>query len=608
MRYLVLILSTVLCVNATLAKSPVKLLDQLDRCIFENPDSAQILFTALENDYASLSTKQKGRFCSNKGIFYAMQGDFKQAIRNLNLAYKYADPSSIQRANTLKNLANVYKSNANYSKALSLLNRALLICKSNQKNEDELSILGEIAAIQYYQFKWAQAIKTNKKVIEGLKKIRNFRLLAIQEQRLANIYYSLERYDEAISVYRHSMQYYDKHPSEKLNAAYIRIGLGDAYFSQGHFEQAYVLYTEAAKRLYQIDIAKYWLSTSKLAQAELALGKIDQGFPRLQKSYQAALDLNLPNLDELLTYLLRYSKGLAKSKLYLNEQIDLIQQRKRSGLQFNGITWSGLMNEAIKYYRVTHQFERATYALLDLRQIDKQLNADFQREKSQRVLDNEANKRTKLKTQNLELDLKYYRSLRWVWYLSIFLLIALGGLYYYYTSSKSKNQKLQNLKLKLDNFDLEERLELERKNVQLEQELQATKERELVAMSLQLYQLQESIKADILSMDKKGESPEVKALQKKFSASLKRKDYWREFELKFIQLNPDFHQKLLKDHPSLTKKDLDFCSLVRLNLGNKEIASLTQIAYESVISKKYKLRKKLGFLSENELFMYLQDL
>lgn len=92
-----------LCVNATLAKSPIKLLDQLDRCIFENPDSAQILFTALGNAYASLSNKQKGRFCSNKGIFYAKQGDYKQAIRNLNLAYKFTEPNTIQRSNTLKN-------------------------------------------------------------------------------------------------------------------------------------------------------------------------------------------------------------------------------------------------------------------------------------------------------------------------------------------------------------------------------------------------------------------------------------------------------------------------------------------------------------------------
>lgn len=608
MRCWVLIFSLILWEGAIQAKSPIKLLEQLDRCIFENPDSAQILFTELGKFYASLSTKQKGRFCSNKGIFYAMQGDFKQAIRNLNVAYQYTEPNSIQRSNTLKNLANVYKSNANYSKALALLSRSLKICKSKHNKDEELSILGEIAAIEYYQFNWAKAIKINKVVINGLEKRKDFRLLAIQQQRLANLYFSLERYDDAIAVYRHSMQYYDKHSSEKLNAAYIRIGLGDAYFAQGHFEQAYVLYAEAAKRLFQIDIAKYWLATSKLAQAELALGKIAQGFPRLQKSYQAALDLNLPNLDELLTYLLRYSKGLTKSKLYLNQQLELIQQRKDSGFQFNEITWSGLMNEAVKYYQLTQQFDRATSALLELRQLDKQLNADFQREKSQRLLDNEANKRTKLKAQNLELDLKYYRSLRWVWALSIFLLIALGGLYYYYAAAKAKNQKLQNLKLKLDNFDLEARLELEHKNVRLEQELQATKERELAAMSLQLFQLQESIKADILSMDKKGDSPEVRALQKKFSATLKRKDYWKEFEMKFIQLNPEFHQKLLKDHPSLTKKDLDFCSLVRLNLGNKEIASLTQIAYESVISKKYKLRKKLGFLTDNELFVYLQGL
>jgi tetratricopeptide (TPR) repeat protein len=235
MRFWVLIFSLILWVGATQAKSPLKLFEQLDHCIFENPDSAQILFTELGKSYASLSSKQKGRFCSNKGIFYAMQGDFKQAIRNLNLAYKFTEPNSIQRSNTLKNLANVYKSNANYSKALSLLNRSLFICKNNQNKEEELSVLGEIAAIQYYQFNWAQAIKTNKKVIAGLQKIKDFRLLAIQEQRLANIYFSLERYDDAIAVYRHSMQYYDKHSSEKLNAAYIRIGLGDAYFAQEHF-------------------------------------------------------------------------------------------------------------------------------------------------------------------------------------------------------------------------------------------------------------------------------------------------------------------------------------------------------------------------------------
>lgn len=608
MRYWVFCFSCLFSLGLLWSQSTEKLLEQLNRYKFENPDSATLVITKLTARQKSLSSQEKGDFCSNKGIFYAVQGNLKLAIQNLQCAYKYAAPYSIQRLSVLKNLANVYKLNANYLKALAMLGRAQVIAKKLKNKEEELAILGEIAANQYYQFEWSKAIKTNKKVIRELEKIGNDRLLAIQRQRLANIYYSLEQYSAAIKVYQDSKTYYDKYAAEKLNAAYVRINIGDVYFAQNNFRQAIKYYRDAAKRLQGKDVAKYWLANSKLAQSMLELGQITEGFPLLQMSYNEAQNRNLPNLDELLTYLLRYSRNLSQSIKYINIQIDLVRQKKEAGLQFNEITWSGFLTEAVSYYRQTKQFEKATDALLELRKVEKNLNTDFQQEKSRRILDNEANKRTLLKAKNLELDLKYYRSLRWLWTLSIVLLISISGLIYYYSISKTRKQKLQNLKLKLANIDLEERLELEHKNVLLEQELQATKERELAAMSLQLFQLQESIKSDILAMDNKGDNPDVKALQRKFSASLKRKDYWKEFEMKFIQLNPDFHQKLLKDHPSLTKKDLDFCSLVRLNLGNKEIASLTQIAYESVLSKKYKLRKKLGFITENELFIYLQSL
>lgn len=86
------------------------------------------------------------------------------------------------------------------------------------------------------------------------------------------------------------------------------------------------------------------------------------------------------------------------------------------------------------------------------------------------------------------------------------------------------------------------------------------------------------------------------------------KNYWQEFELKFTALHPDFLQKLQKAHPILTKKEADFCALVRLNLSNKEIASLIQISYESVISKKYKLRKKLGYKTDNEFLAFMNEL
>jgi DNA-binding CsgD family transcriptional regulator len=224
------------------------------------------------------------------------------------------------------------------------------------------------------------------------------------------------------------------------------------------------------------------------------------------------------------------------------------------------------------------------------------------------LLENEANKQEKLKAKALEASVKYYKILQGLWVISIAFLLAIGGFLYYYYTAKVKDQKIRNLKLKLLNVDLEERLELERKNVLLEQELHAVKERELAALSLQMYQLQESLSSEIKSLEAKSEDPNVKTLQKRFKSAMKHKDYWKEFEMKFVQINPEFHKKLFAAFPQLTKKDLDFCALVRLNLSNKEIASLTQISYESVISKKYKLRKKMRIDTENELVAFLQQL
>ena len=167
-----------------------------------------------------------------------------------------------------------------------------------------------------------------------------------------------------------------------------------------------------------------------------------------------------------------------------------------------------------------------------------------------------------------------------------------------------KNQQIWILKLE----DLEERLELEHKNMLLEQELHAVKERELTALSLQFYQLQESLSSELKKMESNTDDQQVKNLNKRLKSAIGQKDYWREFELKFTQLNPDFHKKLLEAYPQLTKKDIDFCALVRLNLSNKEIASIIQISYESVISKKYKLRKKMDIDTENELIILLQHI
>jgi DNA-binding CsgD family transcriptional regulator len=80
----------------------------------------------------------------------------------------------------------------------------------------------------------------------------------------------------------------------------------------------------------------------------------------------------------------------------------------------------------------------------------------------------------------------------------------------------------------------------------------------------------------------------------------KQKDYWNNFETRFNSLNPNFESNLLTHFPALSKNDIQFCALLKLNLSYKEIASLLQISYESAVTKKYRIKKKMGISDDNE--------
>jgi DNA-binding CsgD family transcriptional regulator len=84
--------------------------------------------------------------------------------------------------------------------------------------------------------------------------------------------------------------------------------------------------------------------------------------------------------------------------------------------------------------------------------------------------------------------------------------------------------------------------------------------------------------------------------------------YWKSVLEKFEKINPDFNQALIKGQPQLTKGERDFCSFVKLNLSNKEIAHLLQISPESVITKKYRILKKLNLPKEVDFQLWLSEM
>ena len=87
-------------------------------------------------------------------------------------------------------------------------------------------------------------------------------------------------------------------------------------------------------------------------------------------------------------------------------------------------------------------------------------------------------------------------------------------------------------------------------------------------------------------------SPVIANVIKELSMNSKN-DSWEEFELRFREVDPDFFRKLSERFPQLTPNDKKLCAYLKLNLSTKEIASLLNLSLNSVLSARYRLRKKL---------------
>ena len=123
------------------------------------------------------------------------------------------------------------------------------------------------------------------------------------------------------------------------------------------------------------------------------------------------------------------------------------------------------------------------------------------------------------------------------------------------------------------------------------------KERELMSLSLELINKEELLKEVIKKIDSAANVKDIKA---SIEQTLKNEYYWKQFNARFSQINPGFDKNLQKNFPMLNSNDRNFCALLKMKLSNKEIAELLHISHESVISKKYRLKKKMNIKEDAE--------
>jgi DNA-binding CsgD family transcriptional regulator len=100
----------------------------------------------------------------------------------------------------------------------------------------------------------------------------------------------------------------------------------------------------------------------------------------------------------------------------------------------------------------------------------------------------------------------------------------------------------------------------------------------------------------------------LRALTRMLESEIENKESWEQFLSYFDEVNHNFIQQLQTIHPNLTQNDRRMCALTRLNMSNREIATLLNISITGVEKSRYRLKKRLDLTIEEDLYRYLMSL
>ncbi len=149
-----------------------------------------------------------------------------------------------------------------------------------------------------------------------------------------------------------------------------------------------------------------------------------------------------------------------------------------------------------------------------------------------------------------------------------------------------------------------ERIDYQNKLIHMEQEVER-RSKDLTLLSLQIAQNNEFIaqlkQQVLLIASSDTHIPLATSLIKDIDANRHQLDAWQTFEQQFQQLDQNFIHNLAEQHPELTPTELKVCSMLRISLSNKEIASIMNISVRTVDTHRTHIRKKLGLASGENL-------
>jgi len=444
---------------------------------------------------------------------------------------------------------------------------------------------------------YAEAMKYYLKGIDLSEELNYKDKLANLYNNLGIVYLNTNKTEKALNLYSQALDLF-KSKNDSMNIAGTTTNIGSIYIQLGqneiaetYYQSGYELFSEynslegMAHSLLKLGLLyilqeKYIKAIEVLEESLIIQKKLEVTVSGSKSFFLAEtyINLGIANL---------FTEKYESAKNYLIEGYSIAkstQQNRLTALAAEHLSEcykkSGSYKSALNYYEIFKQYSDSTFNEESIRKLTQfemqhEFNARLKEDKLERKLQIQNEKRKNL--------------ISFIISIGLFLLLIIFGLLL-------RLEKTRKRRMKLEKDSLSAKLEHTNK--------------ELTTYVMYLLRKNEFIisiaeKLKIARLDAKAENKIVMTELIKELESNSTMISWEEFEIRFQQVYTGFYKKLNTNYPDLTPNELRLCAFFRLNMTTKEIAAITYQSINSITVARYRLRKKLGLISDDNLVAFL---
>ncbi|MFP4047328.1 MAG: tetratricopeptide repeat protein [Bacteroidales bacterium] len=489
--------------------------------------------------------------------------DYGQSAKNLSERIDFPEG----KGRSLNIIGKIHYNLGDFEKAIQYFLQSLEILKKQEDKDGIANVYNNIGMSYRDISNYDKAMEYHEKALEINLEIDNKPGIAKSYNNIGVCYYSSEKYDTVLIYIKKALDINESINNKKGISSALN-NLAICYSSMENYEKALSAFQRSLDINREFgDKSAIGTTLNNIGNLYIHLGDFDKAEEYLEKSADIYKDIGTRNLLKI-----NYE---AFANLYSSK---------------------GDYKKAIEYYQKYSNLKDSLFS----EQSDERIA------KMQAIYDLEASER---RIALLEKDYQIKKRDNKILVLIIFTVILVAGLLVIIFYTKLKNYRNKQLLLQKEKAIAE--LQNKQQKERHQQEI-AMKNRELASVAMHILQKNDMLNqfkkklVEVTPVKDKGKEPYNEILRIIDQTIHLDKD-WENFSMHFEKVHPRFFEKLQKDFPVLTKKELKQCAYVRLNLSTKEIATLLNITVRGVEKARSRIRVKMNLDTNTDLYSFLQN-